>query len=367
MEGSPVVRSLIVKLASRCNLNCGYCYIYHGKDRSWRDMPFRMSNEDQDALVDTIEHLHRNQEKPPLVAFHGGEPLLIGVTRFLALVERIVDRVPGARLTVQSNGTIYNSQLEQGLKRFSRNLSYSLSLDGFREQNDRHRLDHRGRSRYARIEKTITSARSAGVLDSVLMVLDVRNTPEDTFSFMEWAGARSYNLILRDGDHDDLPAGKESRDSTEVGRWILEFSRFYLSRQRNYRIRFLDDIIRSLLVRRQSKGPGALLPRGIDLTIDTDGEIKLVDTLRVNAAGIDRAGGFRLSISGLEATLESPEVLNFLAQEELYAHECRSCAYLDICGGGYIQHRWGNGTYKNPSIYCADYKILFKSVERALA
>ena len=325
-----------------------------------------MGDETVSELVETINDLYGHQKEPILVAFHGGEPLLFGISRFLDLVERIIAKVPSARLTVQSNGTIYNAQLEHGLQKFKRNLSFSLSLDGFREQNDRHRLDHRGRSRYSQIEKTITSARSAGVLDSILMVLDINNAPEDIHSFMEWAGARSYNLILRDGDYESLPAGKASFTSTEIGRWLLEFARLYFGQERAYRVQFFDDILRGLLARRQPYENEALGSCGIDLTIDTDGEIKLVDTLRVNASGNDRAGGYRVSHYGIQDTLRSPQLRAHMEQEACYAEECLACEYFDICGGGYIQHRWGNGSYQNPSIYCADYKVVFGAIEKAL-
>ena len=32
-------QQFIVKLHSRCNLSCDYCYVYHHVDQSWRDRP----------------------------------------------------------------------------------------------------------------------------------------------------------------------------------------------------------------------------------------------------------------------------------------------------------------------------------------
>ncbi len=330
-------------------------------------MPFRMNDSTQADLVDAIEYLYRHQNHPPLVAFHGGEPLLIGVTRFLSLVERILDRVPDARLTIQTNGTIFSPQLEEALRQFSQNLTFSISVDGFVTENDRHRLDLRGRSRYAQIEKTIVSARQAEVLDSILMVLDIKNAPEETFSFMKWAGAKSYNLILRDGDHEALPEGKTSVQSTEVGQWVLRFAGLYFQHKQAFRVQLLDDILGALLARQFHSEMQAHRRSKIDLTIETDGEIKLVDTLRVNAAGKDWAGGFKVSAAGLEDSLHSLEVGAHIAEEARYASECLSCTYFDLCGGGYLQHRWGGGSYKNPSVYCEDYKLLFRAVEGAAA
>ena len=46
---------------------------------------------------------------------------------------------------------------------------------------------------------------------------------------------------------------------------------------------------------------------------------------------------------------------------------CRSCEYRDACGGGYAPHRYSTeNRYDNPSIYCADYKLIFSHVFRRL-
>ena len=38
-------REFIVKIHSRCDLACDYCYVYEMADQSWRDRPRRMSAE----------------------------------------------------------------------------------------------------------------------------------------------------------------------------------------------------------------------------------------------------------------------------------------------------------------------------------
>ena len=330
-------------------------------------MPVRMPELAIEGLIEAISYLYEKQEKGPLIAFHGGEPLLFGLASFEALVERILQQTPHARMTIQSNGTIFNSYLLKMLGKFSKSLSFSLSVDGFQEDNDRHRLDRRRASKFKKIKDTIERARDSKVLNAILMVVDTNNPPERILEFMHWAGASQYDLLLPDGDHESLPPMKDGLDSDLAAQWVVKFANLYCEARRPFGVRMLDDLIeRSIFQKRRLARPTRRVPT-VDLTVDTDGEIKLVDTLRINQRGSDFAGGFKISRAGIDAVLYASELSEFLRARGDVAPECKSCKYFDLCGSGYMQHRWGNGSYRNPSIYCADYKRLFETFERAMA
>lgn len=364
-DTAPEVDTLIVKLASRCNLNCDYCYFYHGADQSWSAMPRRMSDTTIAELIATVRWLHQVQHTPPLVVLHGGEPLLFGIGRTIQLIDELLMAVPNARISLQTNGTIYNDTLEAALVRLRENVTFSVSVDGFQRENDRHRLDHKGESRWEQIAQTLGRARRAEVLDGILMVVDVDSDPASAYAFMHWAGASSYDLLLPDGDRNTLPPGKAGIDSTVAGAWLWHVFALYARDNPPFRIRILDEMALAVLARQADSHSGGGPPRCV-LTVDTDGELKQVDTLRVNAAGQDCLNGGMVSIQGVEAALASPRSRALLAAQDDLADECRSCAYLSGCGGGYLQHRHHSGSYRHPSIYCADYKLLFARLEAAL-
>ena len=48
------VETYILKVASRCNLNCTYCYVYNKGDDSWRAQPRRMTDETVWALLGRV-------------------------------------------------------------------------------------------------------------------------------------------------------------------------------------------------------------------------------------------------------------------------------------------------------------------------
>jgi uncharacterized protein len=43
--------------------------------------------------------------------------------------------------------------------------------------------------------------------------------------------------------------------------------------------------------------------------------------------------------------------------------QCKACALIDICGGGYMPHRYkADNGFENPSIYCRDLEHLIRHV-----
>src|SRR6202000_2522924 len=72
-------REFVVKIHSRCDLACDYCYMYEMADQSWRDRPRRMSLEIARRTAMRIgEHARAHQTPDVALILHGGEPLLAG-------------------------------------------------------------------------------------------------------------------------------------------------------------------------------------------------------------------------------------------------------------------------------------------------
>lgn len=365
-DGRVEVATLVVKLASRCNMGCDYCYIYRGQDTSWMNMPTVMPQHVLQALVRQVEDLHARQQTKPQVVFHGGEPLLMHVEPLRAFVEALVDRVPSVSLSIQTNGTVYTEGLQDLLLAHRRSLTFSVSVDGFKKENDRHRLGLRNESVYRRIATTLQKSRDAGVLDNILMVVDVRNEPNRIYEFMRSTGSKSYNVLLQDGDYDHLPAGKASLGSTEAGDWLWHLFSLYASGPQHFRIKHFDDLAVSLLM----KGRGLQKPTATyahcTITVDTDGEIKQADTYRINAEGADRLGGLNILSDSIFDAANSSANRRAVRNAHELASKCISCEYIDACGGGYPTHRWKSGELCHPSIYCSDYMTLFRAMESVL-
>src|SRR5918992_6354388 len=88
------VRQLILKLHSRCNLACDYCYVYESADQGWRRQPGSMSRNTIDLVAGGIGE-HARAHRPPRLAvtLHGGEPILAGADLIEYTVATIRDAV----------------------------------------------------------------------------------------------------------------------------------------------------------------------------------------------------------------------------------------------------------------------------------
>src|SRR5271154_5916763 len=75
-------REFIVKVHSRCDLACDYCYMYEMADQSWRNQPRSMSAETAELTARRIgEHAKEHRLPAVTLILHGGEPLLAGRDR----------------------------------------------------------------------------------------------------------------------------------------------------------------------------------------------------------------------------------------------------------------------------------------------
>src|SRR6201995_2388272 len=78
---SQPISQLLVKVASRCNIDCTYCYWF--RDAAVYDKPKLMSADVLQRLLQRIEeHVAKHSLADFPIILHGGEPLLWGVENF---------------------------------------------------------------------------------------------------------------------------------------------------------------------------------------------------------------------------------------------------------------------------------------------
>lgn len=368
--GGHKLDTLLLKVASRCNLDCSYCYVYHMGDEAWRDQPKLMSDAVLARVVNRLARQLERQGTPFSVVLHGGEPLMLGAKRLEQFCSSLRSVLPHpCGLHVQTNGVLLTDEIIDILVRYD--VGVSVSIDGPEAVHDRFRVDHRGAGSFKRVRAGIS--RMVGrddarpLLAGVLAVIDPESDPEQVYTALKATGAPNIDVLPRDGNWDRLPFGKAAPHSVEYGEWLSKLLDVYLADLTPPGLRLLDDMIRLLLGGQSFKEGVGTADYGI-LVVEPDGTVDKNDTLKVAAAGEDRFKQ-RWSVFDHDFAdiLGSEEFASYFGQQRPVSESCSSCPDLAICGGGMVAHRWSSAAgYDNPTIFCADQRNLIAKMRRVI-
>lgn len=364
------IDTVLIKVASRCNLDCSYCYVYHMGDEGWRTQPKRLSSDIRDRIAQELGSLMREQDRPFSVVLHGGEPLLLGASRLGELLASLRAELGLAcNVSIQTNGLLLSREILDVCSLF--NVTLSISLDGPVHVHDRFRLDLRQRPSHAKVIAGVQTLKAHPDADrlfsGVLAVVDPTSNPSEVYSFFKALGVPSVDFLYRDGNHSSLPFGKASPSSTEYGRWMSEILDCYVSDPAPFRIRMLDDMMKLLLGGSGVKEGVGLTDYGI-LVIDTDGSIKKNDTLKSSPLGDGFNETWSVASHSLARIAASSDFEAYHDAQRPTSAICRACPLLKVCGGGMVTHRYSEGSgYDNPTVFCADQLLLIGRMEDLLA
>ncbi|HEX8226005.1 MAG TPA: cyclophane-forming radical SAM/SPASM peptide maturase YhhB [Allosphingosinicella sp.] len=362
------ITSFLVKVASRCNLDCDYCYVYHHADQAWRSMPRFLSAEDRAAFASRLaEYAAEVGLKRAAIIFHGGEPLLAGASTLVDFTRDLRAAVgPGVELEVglQTNGLLLTDDILNQLE--TERIAVSLSLDGPRQVNDLHRTTRRGRSSFDKVEAALHRLKARpGTFAGVISVIDASVRPETLLEFFSGHGPPKVDFLLPDSHHGQLPPGREA-DPGRYERWLIEAFDLWFDKYPHLPVRTFEALLDAIMG--LSSGTDAFGLGDVSLiTIETDGTYHDLDVLKVVGDGATKLEGSvrdtRISEVASSAAIAAHRRL--LSKEGLSAI-CRGCDVVDICGGGSVPHRFGPGGFENPTVYCGEMKGLIAHIRRRL-
>jgi uncharacterized protein len=352
-------RQYVVKIHSRCNLACDYCYVYEMADRGWQHQPARMSPRTVGANVARIaEHVRAHDLRAIRVILHGGEPLLAGTAFIEDFAGRLRSALPpgtAAELTMQTNGTRLDEKALSALLRSG--VRVGVSVDGNRSAVDRHRRYPSGRSSHAAVDAGIALLRSEpyrAVYAGLLCTVSLENDPVETYEALLADRPPRINFLLPHGTWSDPPPQRGPDAATPYADWLLAvFRRWTAAPRPETSILLFEGIIAGCLG--EPSGTEALgLGPADTIVIDTDGAIRQIDTL---AATYDNAADTGLTVAehALDDALEHPTTVARQIGLGALSPACLACSVRDVCGGGYYPHRYRAGDgFRNPSVYCRD-------------
>ena len=355
------ISQLLIKVASRCNIDCSYCYWF--RDPSVYSKPKLMSDVVLEQLLRRMEEhvtAHALPEFP--VVLHGGEPLLWGVEnfhRFAAGCDAITSRTKcDIPIAVTTNGVLID---EAWLDCFEANgISVAISLDGPSHIHDAHRRTFQGGGTHAAVERAARMLTTRKISVSALAVCNPKHPPKDYVDFFADCGIDHYDIMIPDATVDEKPPSVAAFYNGLFDQW-LEANR---DKQR-VEIRIITDMVAALLGKNApTEGVGY---QPVELcTVMTDGTVEAHDVLRIAGEGVSKTT-FNIFDHAIDEVRNEPRWKAARDASINLSEKCRQCKFMNVCGGGYLPHRFSrNNGYDNPSTYCHDLYAMFENMEQVL-
>ena len=181
--------------------------------------------------------------------------------------------------------------------------------------------------------------------------------PRHYVDFFADCGITHYDIMIPDATVDEKPPG--------IAAFYNGLFELWLNANRDrpaVNIRIITDMVTALLGSNSpTEGVGY---NPVELcTVMTDGSVEPHDVLRIAGDGFTRTT-FNVFDHPLDEVRNEPHWQAARDASINLAAKCRSCKFMNACGGGYLPHRFSktNG-YDNPSVYCDDLYAMFENMQ----
>ena len=356
------ISQLLVKVATRCNIDCSYCYWF--RDAAVYDKPKLMGDDVLRQLLQRIEeHVGRYPFADFPIVLHGGEPLLWGTGNFHRFAEECeaISSRTGCEIpiSVTTNGVLIDNEWLNCFE--TRNISVAISLDGPAHIHDLHRRTFQGKGTHAAVERAARMLLSRDIGVSALAVCNPAYSPEQYTRFFADCEIVNYDIMIPDATVDETPPSVAAFYKGLFDLW-LEANRS----KPTVNMRIISDMISAMLGNNSpTEGVGH---KPIELcTIMTDGSVEAHDVLRIAGDGFTGTT-FNIFEHAIDEVRNEPRWKAARDASLNLCAKCRQCKFMNACGGGYLPHRFSkkNGC-DNPSVYCDDLYAMFEDMQSVLA
>ncbi|GGC05485.1 hypothetical protein GCM10011325_35480 [Dyadobacter sediminis] len=347
--------------------------MYNSGDESYRLLPKVMTENTVNWLIEkTIQHCKKYKIKEFEFILHGGEPLLAGKEFFERFAKKARQQLGAigvsVRIGVQTNGIMIDAGWCKLLNTLSINIG--ISIDGPAWWHDKYRMDHQLNGTHAKTIAGLRAAQKEQCKIGVLSVMDATSNPIEMYDYFKGLNIKDLDFLWPDHHHEKLPElylrKVSSPTYTPFGDWWITLFDYWFNDSHNKpRIRFLNQVILMILgVDAGFESLGGEENRY--LIIETDGEIEASDYLKACGNGFTKEG-INITTHELSDALNAPLMKMHRQSHRMLADTCRQCSIRDVCGGGHIAHRYGNGRgFSNSSVYCFDLMKLLTHIQNRL-
>lgn len=354
---------IILKISERCNISCTYCYVFNMGNSLAADSSPVMSLDNVIALRGFFERsASENEIEVIQVDFHGGEPLMMKKNRFDQMCNILLQgNYDNSRLelALQTNGILID---EEWITLFEKHKVHaSISVDGPKHINDRHRLDRKGKSTY---EGTINGLRllqkawEQGRLPGEPGILSVANAKANGAEiyrhFVDVLKCQRFDFLIPDDHHDD------NTDNEGVGKFLNEaLDAWFADGRPELFVRIFNTYLGTMLDNQFSRvlGMSANVESAYAFTVTADGLLRIDDTLRSTSDEIFNAVGHVRDLS-LTSVLKNSSVEEYLSLSGELPDDCVDCVWNNVCHGGRLVNRFSQAKrFNNKTVFCSSMRV----------
>lgn len=338
----------IIKLTEGCNYNCYFCRYANQKRKD--------DGIDEDLIIKMVsESINFNKEhgKHKInVVFHGGEPLLYGAERLLAVLEYIhgskEDNIV-VEYSIQTNASLITSEWVDIFKKY--NFDVGISLDGPPVLNEHWQIDRNKSveeavSKYHLLRKEKVSCGFLSVITNKhLLYLN------EFFDFFVENKIDSLGLCYC---YSQL--GNDNVSPTQLGEWLIKLYELYYNTNYKINIREFDNATKRIIQKHKSSCDISCRNNcGSYLTLQPNGRVDFCDDYD---RGIECSLG-NLNEVSLHDILDGVQYRTHRVNAFAIVEEkCMICDVRYICRGGCARNDSNGNNY-----FCETYKKVYPYIE----
>lgn len=353
------LNSIVIKVASRCNINCSYCYMYNLGDFSYKIQPKFISKEIITCLIEKLKiYCQQNELKQFHFSLHGGEPLLLNKEKFSEIIEelsKLNEIGVNVNISVQTNAILIDNDWCKLFNKY--NIIVGVSIDGPKRLHDKYRVDKNGIGTYDKVIKGINLLKENNNNFAILSVTNADYKAKELYNYFSALGYFTDFLLL-DSNYDNLPDYE-----TPMGNWLIElFDLWYNNYNSGIQIRIFDIIYKNILG--DNSGIDSLgTEENSLLVLESNGGLEAVDILKICGNNFTK-NNLNIRTHNINDAFNDPLINLYQKSGKYLAKKCLACPVNEICGGGYLPHRYSskNG-FNNPSVYCDDLLKLITHIQ----
>ena len=208
----PIPFNIMTKpIGPRCNIDCKYCYYLEKEEMFPDEKRFRMpENVLETYIKGYIENNLETGQTAITFAWQGGEPTILGVPYFQAIVDLQKKHTPeGVQVSnaLQTNGMLLDDEWGHFLK--DNNFLIGISIDGPKKIHDKYRVDRAGRSTFDAVMRGLEILQKHEVEHNALTVVHRENAikGKEIYKFLKSIGIEFMQfipIVERSSDGDKL-------------------------------------------------------------------------------------------------------------------------------------------------------------------